>query len=74
MATTTTQEQAMSTTTVIDEYTTIIDYISGPDRYAVVKNYGEINELTVFVNDDINKIKSFIYLNTGKTISTEVAA
>ena len=64
----------MSTTTVIDDYTTIIDYISGPDRYAVVKYYGEINELTVFVNDDINKIKTFIYLNTGKEISTEVAA
>lgn len=64
----------MSTTTIIDENTTIIDYISGPDRYAVVKYYGDINELTVFVSDDFNKVITFICLTTGKAINAEMAA
>jgi hypothetical protein len=54
------------TTTTINESTTLIDYITGPDRYAIVKDYGQINELTVFVSDDINKIATFIKTQSGE--------
>ena len=54
------------TTTTINENTTLIDYITGPDRYAIVKDYGEINELTVFVSDDMNKIATLIKTQSGE--------
>lgn len=68
------QQETHMTITTIDEYTTIIDYISSPDRYAVIKYYGEINELTVFASDDFNKVITFICLTTGKAISAEMTA
>jgi hypothetical protein len=63
---TTTQGEAAMTTTTINESTTLIDYITGPDRYAIIKDYGQINELTVFVSDDINKVATFIKTQNGE--------
>lgn len=64
----TTEDYAMHSTTLhIGSQLTLIDYQTTPDRYAVVRHYGDMfNEETVLVSDDITEVDAFINADIAK--------